>query len=1282
MPIAAASRQLIAPKWCPSCSLALLRAFASAAGTPAPRLTRTINTVPLRFSRTSKSTALRTPVVLSHRRGYARRTDAADDAAAKFEVAARDFIAQDYLQTEDGEFIATRLSQSQKARHERLIEIHDELEGMAVDLHILRKEMYLGYLYAWEAHMLLGLIRACADRERERKEGGKDDDGDNTALFNDMMTKDCEERLRELGMLPPWRERPQDGSLSAEGFLPTEPAALDSAVDTQAAKEQIEFLKETESRTGEPGDEAGGESSGGGSKDISTEDLADARPEQSGETAAENQIHLDDQPGAKLTDEDVTSNESTTSNKAAEAGEHDSSPAAPRDEQMEIQLEKLADLQAEIQEMETMVLEDLGTQLTEITMRKTNERESARKVAAMRHSVRSRIEETETYLHEIESRINAAPDLDSSSPIVLESRAQESVVNTIDMVKGIYSGVLTGHRQTSKATRTMVATLRSQIEEAEMLLQEIEEEVETLDITLPAPKANPEDIEYRILETPADPQPSDGTPWYLETALQPAPRRFVSPLIEQMPELPPNPPETLEPLLEYLLKDLSLSKLKVMDLRGLDPVPALGPNVIMILATARSERHMHIAADKCCRFMRGMLDGADVYADGLMGTGEMKLRERRERRKGKRRTAEEEEGLRVGWICVNSGQGLVVQVLTAWKREELNLEGLWSRKINTSQKRKLRDQLAAEGLSADEIKERVAAELPYTAELPPTFDPNAEVVEEEEPDELPDAKAPLKPSFGRVRVAKVFDVGPPRGGQRVQLEEFRDVRKTVEIHSKSKKKQEGRRYIDIPAHKPRRVSTRGTKKALKASLLPKPASASERPSVTFSTKFDFSTSARHYSTVVEAPATTGFPLSPPLLDTAQQDAFTAEQLAKNGEYKELLKLYPRPRTDEQTTLILIAHLNHLVLLPRDVAQAALVAAGEPDTILNSPFFLSFERSLPFRSPSLTHNHLKLLLYITAHKLSPVTFPLTRYIRLLTNIRQSGLQVPLQSYHVALRALATSATLRGDHAKTFKFWTSRTTDILSLMTKYILRHMDVAGIDVGHDPEVFESLWLAVAPRDTNEYIATLGNPTIRRAPIDADKPFSRAIDHRAALYKNFHTRWYDPLRFVPRECSYLRRAPVATATLDRLLHPLLSYPPRRPENRYAILPNYLVTVFVTLARWQSWKWLRGFWRWLATQGVQRPKTLYALYFELLAREATVDTVITELRLLLTEYEREFAPGRDEVVDGVAEGLLACVELVEREVPGTGQEFGRWGRRCRGFLGRGRTYSDEGYTYVI
>ncbi|EWC45418.1 hypothetical protein DRE_00817 [Drechslerella stenobrocha 248] len=1125
----------------------------------------------------------------------------------------------DWLEAEDGEFIDARLDEAQQRRHDQLWSIHNRLEKSLQTLHSLAEEALLtGKLGELEKEYMARILEDMdfPDYPTQIGELSKEGEGRPAEVDAEALNREIDERLKEMSRKVNLKKSLDRAEKEYQAAIPTAKFLPAELTGLDAGKPDADATKKQLEFLLEA------------DKAVDPHgDVSGVGPSSSGSSNP-----LDDvTPGGKAGGQSTSASEGpvdTTSNDSVEPPKFESETETDVKTEAAGQSEQAILSALEEETGETTKLQDLQLE----------------------------IQEMETLLEDLEAEFE---ELSSPGQIPLEVFNQ------------------------------MASALRSQIEEADILLHELEEDLDAIpisDLSLQAAsdaeieaKLNNEEIEYRLVEeSTTPPQPSDGAPWYLQSALQPAPRRFVSPLIEQMPPLPHNPPEDLEPLLNYLLKDLSLSKLKIMDLRGLDPAPALGPNVIMILATARSERHMHIAADKSCRFLRAILHGTEIYADGLVGTGQMKLRERRDRRKGKRRTTEDDDSMRVGWICINSGQGIVVQVMTGSKREELNLEGLWSRKINTSQKRKLRDRLAAEGLSSEEIKERVAAEIPTDLESAPEFNPD-EVVDD--------------PKTYEPRTARVMEVlPPPELGSRAGLRRFNGSLKASEIHSKSKKKAEGRRYIEIPNYKPNRASEKKKEKLEKqerAAAVKKPIVLHRpRPSVTFSTRNAFSTIARQYSTAVDvSPVATSSPPPPPPppLDPSQEHSLDleAEELAKAGHYEKLLKLYPRPRTNSQTNLILIAHLNHLVLTPPEIARQTLVLPYPADKMFTIPFFLSFERSMPQR-PTTTHNHLKLLLYIAAHQISPVAFPLNRYVRLFSAIRESGFQVSLESFHLVLRAIATSHVLRGDHPVTMKFWTTRTTHTLAIITAYILRPMDIAGIDVGHDPEVFESLWLALAPRDTREYITALGNPTVRSPPKDYKQPFSRSLDHRASLYKEFHMRWFDPFRFEPLENDHLRAPPLESATVNQLLHPsLVSQQRHVVGERYATLPSYLVTMFVTIARWEQWRRLMSLWRWLTSRGLQRPMALYALYFELLAREATVDCVITELRILLTDLELEF-PGEDiDPVDGVAENLLACVDFIEREVPGTGQEFRQWKRRCEKFLGRGEEEPvDEEYTYVI
>ena len=193
-------------------------------------------------------------------------------------------------------------------------------------------------------------------------------------------------------------------------------------------------------------------------------------------------------------------------------------------------------------------------------------------------------------------------------------------------------------------------------------------------------------------------------PWYLQVD-QPA--REIQPLSERqkIPELPESSPPILEPLLQQISIDLGMDDLSLLDLRKLDPPPALGANLLMILGTARSEKHLHVSADRLCRWLRSNYK-IRPDADGLLGRNELKLKLKRKAKRAKlmgNAETERDDGIRTGWVCVDMGivEGgnvnaeaprhkdfvgfgrrvdgvrIVVQLLTEEKREEIELEALW-----------------------------------------------------------------------------------------------------------------------------------------------------------------------------------------------------------------------------------------------------------------------------------------------------------------------------------------------------------------------------------------------------------------------------------------------------------------------------------------------------------------------------------------------------------------------------------------------------------------------------
>lgn len=250
------------------------------------------------------------------------------------------------------------------------------------------------------------------------------------------------------------------------------------------------------------------------------------------------------------------------------------------------------------------------------------------------------------------------------------------------------------------------------------------------------------------------PEPmASATPWYLQVDV---PQRASNPLLErqQIPELPPDPPPLLKPMLEHISVDLGLDDLILFDLRRIDPPPALGANLIMVLGTARSEKHLHVSADRFCRWLKTTYK-LTPYADGLLGRGELKIRMRRKMRRAKLlssvgsiETSTTDDGLRTGWICVNvgtiedgrasiedfskqhgyvgfgseaEGAKVVIQMLTQEKREELDLEDLWGKMVKRQERKENRISKAPDGLSSVQKgdqspnSELAESDLPSTA---------------------------------------------------------------------------------------------------------------------------------------------------------------------------------------------------------------------------------------------------------------------------------------------------------------------------------------------------------------------------------------------------------------------------------------------------------------------------------------------------------------------------------------------------------------------------------------
>ncbi|OAR00224.1 hypothetical protein LLEC1_03040 [Akanthomyces lecanii] len=231
----------------------------------------------------------------------------------------------------------------------------------------------------------------------------------------------------------------------------------------------------------------------------------------------------------------------------------------------------------------------------------------------------------------------------------------------------------------------------------------------------------------------------EDTPWFLD---EKPPQHPPSQHQQELPVAPEGAPAVVEPMMKYIFEDMGLDDLALFDLRELDPHAALGPNLIMVFGTARSEKHLHVSAGRFVRWIRKHHQ-FEAKADGLIGAGELRTKLRRLRKKAKLMGTNAniiprgDNGISTGWICVSfntddgvsdadanfdatgrmagfdagaAGTTIVVQCMTEARRQELDLEALWEGML----KRSFRDNRNLHGqepLSAEELKDQVASRL-------------------------------------------------------------------------------------------------------------------------------------------------------------------------------------------------------------------------------------------------------------------------------------------------------------------------------------------------------------------------------------------------------------------------------------------------------------------------------------------------------------------------------------------------------------------------------------------
>ncbi|KAI0478928.1 hypothetical protein GGR56DRAFT_632580 [Xylariaceae sp. FL0804] len=243
----------------------------------------------------------------------------------------------------------------------------------------------------------------------------------------------------------------------------------------------------------------------------------------------------------------------------------------------------------------------------------------------------------------------------------------------------------------------------------------------------------------------------DSEPWYLQVD----PPRHVAPMEPPpLPEVPAGAPSIMGPLLAYAAEEMGLDELRLLDLRALDPPPALGSNLLMLFGTARGERHLNVSAGRLVRWLR-FRHRIYADADGLLGPNERKTKLRRKAKRARllgtgtstMGADAVDDGITTGWICVNlgnigrggeetaivaddgrvagfglarMGSAVVVQIMTASRRAELGLEALWTKALDKSVARQEQEEQEQKAIEAATTRDSVPAERQPATSPPPS----------------------------------------------------------------------------------------------------------------------------------------------------------------------------------------------------------------------------------------------------------------------------------------------------------------------------------------------------------------------------------------------------------------------------------------------------------------------------------------------------------------------------------------------------------------------------------
>lgn len=195
------------------------------------------------------------------------------------------------------------------------------------------------------------------------------------------------------------------------------------------------------------------------------------------------------------------------------------------------------------------------------------------------------------------------------------------------------------------------------------------------------------------------PSSLNDTPWYLNPNESPA---ISSPLNTiEIPEMPPNYPLTLENLTHFLANDLGIYDLLIFDMRSNSISNSISnsENIsseiegahdiadFMILGTGKSSKHLLKASSELQFYIKHNLHKLPL-TEGILKTGKLAKYHRKLNKKGKTAPNYSKQTYGVTpntWVMTDTKtDGIIIHMLTHDRRNDLNLEYLWSNKLDKS----------------------------------------------------------------------------------------------------------------------------------------------------------------------------------------------------------------------------------------------------------------------------------------------------------------------------------------------------------------------------------------------------------------------------------------------------------------------------------------------------------------------------------------------------------------------------------------------------------------------